>query len=172
MAPEVKQAREVIESAVEGYGADESVPLGSYALLIGIFNAGLAGSLLAVRLSGRELPARLAWSEIALFGAATHRLSRLLAKDKVTAALRAPFTAFEEKGGPAVVEEKARGTGFQRAIGELVLCPYCLDQWVASGFVMGSVFAPRMTRLLAGVFGTVAVADFLQVAYKASQQKL
>jgi len=37
---------------------------------------------------------------------------------------------------------------------------------------MGSVFAPRMTRLLAGVFGTVAVADFLQVAYKASQQKL
>ena len=171
MAPDVAQAKEALESAVEGYGADE-MPLGSYAALIGIFNAGLAASLIAARLSGRELPQRLAWSEIALFGLATHRLSRLLAKDKVTAAVRAPFTEYQAKGGPAEVEEKARGTGVQRAIGELVLCPYCLDQWVATGFVTGSVFAPRLTRMLAGIFGTVAIADFLQIAYKASQRKL
>jgi len=56
MAPEVTQAREALESAVEGYGADESVPLGSYAALIAIFNAGLAGSLIAARLSGPRAP--------------------------------------------------------------------------------------------------------------------
>jgi hypothetical protein len=162
---------EALEEAVEGYG-NEEIPLGSYALLIGIFNAGLAGSLLVARLSGRDLPPRLGWSDVALFGVATHRLSRLLAKDKVTAALRAPFTEYQEKGGPAEVEERARGDGFRRAIGELVLCPYCLDQWVATAFVSGSVFAPRLTRLLAGIFGSVAIADFLQVAYRAAQNRL
>ena len=162
---------EALEEAVEGYG-NEEIPLGSYALLIGIFNAGLAGSLLVARLSGRDLPPRLGWSDVALFGLATHRLSRLLAKDKVTAALRAPFTEYQEKGGPAEVEERARGDGFRRAIGELVLCPYCLDQWVATAFVSGSVFAPRLTRLLAGIFGSVAIADFLQVAYRAAQNRV
>jgi hypothetical protein len=162
---------EAFEEAVEGYG-NEEIPLGSYALLIGIFNAGLAGSLLVARLSGRDLPPRLGWSDVALFGVATHRLSRLLAKDKVTAALRAPFTEYQEKGAPAEVEERARGDGFRRAIGELVLCPYCLDQWVATAFVSGSVFAPRLTRLLAGIFGSVAIADFLQVAYRAAQNRV
>ena len=164
-------AAKAIEEAVAGYGNDE-IPLGSYATLIGIFNAGLAGSLLLARLSGRELPPRLGWNDITLFGLATHRLSRLLAKDKVTSALRAPFTEYQDKGGPAEVEEKARGTGAQRVIGELVLCPYCLDQWVATAFVSGSVFAPRLTRLLAGIFGTVAIADFLQIAYKATQNRM
>jgi hypothetical protein len=161
----------VLEEAVAGYG-NEEIPLASYAALIGVFNAGLAASLLLAKASGRDFPGRLDWSDLALFGIATHRLSRLLAKDKVTAALRAPFTEYEEKGGPAEVEEKARGTGARRAIGELVLCPYCLDQWVAAGFVSGSLFAPRLSRLLAGIFATVAIADFLQIAYKASQEKL
>ena len=162
---------EAVESAVEGYGA-EDIPLGTYALLIGIFNAGLAGSFLAAKLSGRDLPGRLELSDIALFGVATHRLSRLVSKAKVTAPIRAPFTEYQAKGGPAEVEEKARGDGLQRVVGELVLCPYCLDQWVAASFVTGSVFAPRLTRLVAGIFGTVAIADFLQIAYRASQQKL
>ena len=43
---------------------------------------------------------------------------------------------------------------------------------MATGFVTGTVFAPRLTRMLAGIFGTVTLADFLQIAYKASQQKL
>lgn len=156
---------------MEGYGGDD-LPLGTYAVVIGVFNAALAGALLAARASGRELPGRLSWSELALFGVATHRVSRLLAKSKVTAAIRAPFTEYQGKGAPAEVEERARGEGLQRTVGELVLCPYCLDQWIATGFVTGSVFAPRVTRLLASVFGTVALADFLQIAYKASQEKL
>ncbi|HXV57493.1 MAG TPA: DUF1360 domain-containing protein, partial [Gaiellaceae bacterium] len=84
----------------------------------------------------------------------------------------APFTEYEEKGAPAEVEERPRGEGARRAVGELVSCPYCLDQWVASGFAVGAVFAPRASRLVAGVFAVVAVADFLQLAYRAGQRAL
>ncbi len=154
----------------ERYG-DEQAPLGSYAAFMVAYGATFAGALLLARAAGRTLPTPTL-GDLALFGVATHKLSRLLAKDKVTAALRAPFTEYEEKGGPAEVEERPRGRGPRRAVGELLTCPYCLDQWLAAGFVAGSVFAPRAARLTAGVFATVAVADFLQIAYKSGQEAL
>jgi Protein of unknown function (DUF1360) len=159
-----------LREAYESYGL-EPERLSSYAALIGVFNAGFAGVLLGARLTGRELP-RLTAGDLALFGVATHKLSRTLAKDKITAALRAPFTERAGDGGPAEVEERPRGRGLRRSIGELVGCPYCLDQWVATGFVSGAIFAPRATRLVAGIFSSVALADFLQIAYKAGQKKL
>jgi Protein of unknown function (DUF1360) len=162
------QMRAVAER--ERYG-DEQAPLGSYAAFVAAYTAAFAGALLAARAAGRQLPTP-SLGDLALFGVATHKLSRLLAKDKVTAALRAPFTEYDEKGGPAEVEERPRGEGTRRAVGELITCPYCLDQWVAAAFLVGSVFAPRATRLTAGVFATVAVADFLQIGYKAGQKIL
>ena len=159
-----------VERAFEGY-SDEEKPLLSYAAVIAIFNSAFAGVLLAAKATGRPYP-RLGFADLLLFGAATHKLSRLLAKDKVTAPIRAPFTAYQEPGAPAEVEEKARGTGIRRTLGELLLCPYCLDQWVAAGFVSGSIFAPRMTRLVAGLFVSVSIADFLQLAYKAAHNRV
>lgn len=152
----------------ERYGVEQA-PLGSYAAFMAVYSTAFAGALVAARAAGRPLPTPT-FGDLALFGVATHKLSRLLAKDKVTAALRAPFTEFGEEGGPAEVEERPRGKGPRRAVGELVTCPYCLDQWVAAAFLAGSVFAPRATRLTAGVFATVAIADFLQIGYKASQK--
>ena len=49
-------------------------------------------------------------------------------------------------------------------------CPFCLDMWVATGFAIGLVFAPRFTRLIAGVFTVLAGADFLQLGYAMAQQ--
>jgi Protein of unknown function (DUF1360) len=154
----------------KGYGDDEA-PLGSYATFMAVYNVAFAGALAAARFAGREVPTTTP-GDIALFGVATHKLSRLLAKDKVTAALRAPFSEYEDEGGPAEVEERPRGHGLRRTIGELVTCPYCLDQWVAAGFYLGSVFAPRVSRLAASVFATVAIADFLQIGYRAGQRAL
>ena len=150
---------------------DTQAPLGSYAAFMAAYNLAFAGSLLAARIAGRKLP-RPSVGDIAFFGLATHKLSRLLAKDKVTAALRAPFAEYDDEGGPAEVEERPRGDGPRRAVGELITCPYCLDQWVAAGFAVASVFAPRAGRLTASVFATVAVADFLQIGYKAGQRAL
>lgn len=55
-------------------------------------------------------------------------------------------------------------------LGELLTCPFCLDMWVATGFVIGMIFAPRFTRLIAGSFTALAGADFLQLAYAMAQQ--
>jgi Protein of unknown function (DUF1360) len=146
-------------------------PHGSYTAFVAAYNLAFAGALLGARLAGRKLP-KPGLEEIALYGVATHKLSRLLAKERVTAPLRAPFAEHQKTGGPAEVEERPRGNGPRRAIGELVTCPYCLDQWVASGFAVASIFAPRATRLTAGVFATVAIADFLQIGYKLGQRRL
>jgi len=144
---------------------------GSYTAFVAAYNLAFAGALLGARLTRRKLP-KPGLDEIVLYGVATHKLSRLLTKEKVTAPLRAPFAEYDAKGGPAEVEERPRGRGARRAIGELVTCPYCLDQWVASGFVVASIFAPRVTRLTASVFATVAVADFLQIGYRLGQRQL
>jgi hypothetical protein len=120
---------------------------------------------------GRELPARPSAADIALVGVASHKLSRLVTKDKVTSPLRAPFTELEGSGGPGELEEKARGTGLRRAIGELLICPYCLDLWVVAAFAVGLLFAPRVTRFLAAVFAALTVSDFFQIAYKAAEEK-
>ena len=93
----------------------------------------------------------------------------LVAKEKVTSFLRAPFTEFQESSGHGEVEEKPQGHGLRLAVGELLVCPYCLGLWVAGGFAAGMVVAPRSTRLVASVFATKAVSDFLQLAYKAAE---
>jgi hypothetical protein len=102
---------------------------------------------------------------------ATHKLSRLLAKDRITAFARAPFTEYEAPGGPAEVEERARGDGLRRTIGELLICPYCLGMWISGGFNLGLVVAPRTTRFAASVLTGLTISDFLQIAYKAAEER-
>jgi Protein of unknown function (DUF1360) len=78
---------------------------------------------------------------------ATHKCARLLAKDPVTSPPRAPFTAFKGTSAPAELQEEPRGTGLRKAVGELIVCPFRVGQWVATGFVSGLVLRPRATRL-------------------------
>jgi hypothetical protein len=146
-------------------------PFGIYAGLSALFNAGYAGALVAAKRSGRNLPADVSTKDVVLIGTASHKLSRLISKDKITAFLRAPFTEYEGRGGPAEVEERARGTGVRRAIGELLICPYCLGLWASGGFHVGLVYAPRTTRLVASTFTALTISDFLQIAYKAAEDR-
>jgi Protein of unknown function (DUF1360) len=169
-AASATQASSDGEGLVDGY-ADEHRPLAGYALLTAAFFAASAGALLATRRSGHELPERMRASDVLLAGAATHKISRLLAKDKVTSAIRAPFTEYEEGSGHGEVSEKPRGRGVRYAIGELLVCPYCLGQWVAAGYGVGMVAAPRLTRLVGFVYTAETVGDFLQLAYSAAEEK-
>jgi Protein of unknown function (DUF1360) len=156
----------------DGYATPENrPPLGTFAVLMGLFNLLFAGGLLLVRRRGRELPDRPALADLALVGVASHKLSRLITKDKVTSPLRAPFTELQGSAGPAELEERARGTGPRRALGEMLICPYCLDLWVVSAFSFGLQLAPRTTRFLVFVLSAVTVSDFLQIAYKAAEDK-
>ena len=132
----------------EGYGGDQET-LPPYAALAGVFNLILAIFFLAMKRSGRPLPERIGIRDIALLGVATHKLSMLVAQDAVTSPLRAPFTELQEKQSPKSMDEKPRGTGLRRSIGELLTCKFCVGQWVASFFTYGLVLAPAATRLVA-----------------------
>jgi hypothetical protein len=155
-----------------GYAAPgERPPFGSYAVLTAVFNAALAAGLAGAKRSGRELPERFGAGDVVLTGVATHKLSRLIAKEKITAFARAPFTEFKEPGGPAEVEERPRGQGWRRTIGELLICPYCLGMWISGGFNLGLVLAPRHTRFAASVLTGLTISDFLQIAYKAADER-
>jgi hypothetical protein len=158
--------------AVAGYAApQERPPFLPYLAFMSIFGTLISAALLLAKRQGRELPTKVSAGDLALVGTASHKLSRLLSKDKVTSPLRAPFTELEGKGGPAEVEESSRGSGLQKAIGELLICPYCLGLWVVAAFSVGLLFAPRVTRFVASLFSALTISDFFQIAYKAAEEK-
>jgi hypothetical protein len=103
---------------------------------------------------------------------ATHKASRLLAKDRVTSTGRAPFTRYEGEAGPSEVSEAARGRGLRRAIGELIVCPYCVGMWISAAFAAGLLVAPRFTRWFAAVLTALFGADVLQIAYSKAEDAL
>jgi hypothetical protein len=143
--------------------------LAPYMLLTGAYAAALGAFLWRFR---DRLPEEISPRDLALLGVASHKTSRAIAKDKVTSPLRAPFTEHEGDAGPGELEESPRGVGIQHTVGELLVCPFCLDQWVATGYAAGLVVAPRATRFVASIMATVAISDFLQIGYKASEQQL
>jgi hypothetical protein len=110
--------------------------------------------------------------DLALVTVATHKASRLLTKDRVTSTVRAPFTRFEDDAGPGEVSEAARGRGLRRAVGELIVCPYCVGLWISSALAAGLLVAPRFTRWLAAVLSALFGADLLQIAYKKAEEAL
>ncbi len=159
-----------LRSAAAGYAPGQGRPLRGYLLTMGGY-AGLTGGLAVLaRLSGRTPPERVSTQDVVLISCATHKVSRLLAKDSVTSPLRAPFTRYDGPSGDAELGEQVRGTGLRHSVGELVSCPFCLAVWVATGFAAGLVFAPRLTRLVAVTFTAVAASDALQLAYAALQK--
>lgn len=148
-------------SPYRGY-SDEPVPLGAYALLLGTYLGG-TGALLALT---RGKGTRLGWLDLGLLGVATHKLTRLIARDEVTAVVRAPFTRFQGQAAASEVDETSRGTGLRKAVGQLVGCQYCLGPWVATALTFARLLRPRQTRILATILGAVAVSDFLHRGFQ------
>lgn len=158
-------------AAAAGYAPpQERPPFLPYLTFMSVFGA-LNAATLAIAKRQERLPEKVRPGEVLLVGIASHKLSRLLAKDKVTSPLRAPFTELEGSGGPAEFEESSRGTGLRKAIGELLICPFCLGLWVVAAFSAGLLFAPRATRFVASLFAALTVSDFFQIAYKAAEEK-
>jgi hypothetical protein len=153
----------------ESYRNGEDRPLGSYAALMGLYGAAVvAGGCILHR--RRAVPERIDAGDLALISVATHKLSRRVTKDSVTSPLRAGFTRYTGRSGPAELAEEVRGTGGRKAVGELLTCPFCIAQWIATGFVFGLALAPRATRMAASVLCAASAADFLQFAYATAEQ--
>jgi hypothetical protein len=167
---EVRNARAWWRRQSDEYRHGEERPLGGYLALMATYATVTAGAVGGAKALGRELPDRLSPWELLQLTAATHKVSRLIAKDPVTSPLRAPFTRYEGTSAPSELAEEVRGHGLKHSVGELLTCPMCLAQWVATGLTLGLVFAPRAGRMVISVFTAVAGADFLQHAYAAVQQ--
>ena len=155
-----------------GHSPTQERPLGGYATLIGLFATAAGGFATWYRRSGRELPERIDAGDLALITMATHKSARLIAKDRVASTVRAPFTRFEGRAGPGEVSEVARGRGLRRAVGELLVCPYCIGLWIAAIFTAGFAVAPRPTRWIASVLSAAFGSDLLQIAYKKAEDAL
>jgi hypothetical protein len=147
-------------------------PLRSYGALMVTFTALAAGFGVWYLRSGRELPESIGARDFALLTVASHKISRMVAKDRVTSPVRAPFTRFEDDAGPGEVDESARGRGLRRAIGELLLCPHCLGLWASSGLTALLLVFPRFTRWFAATLSTYFGSELLQIGYKKTQELL
>jgi Protein of unknown function (DUF1360) len=154
------------------YSPEDPKPLGGYAILILAFQV-LVGAIAAAWLrSRRRLPERIPARDVALLSVGTFKLSRLIAKDKVTSAVRAPFTRYEGDGGPSEVSEAPRdGGGLREAIGQLLTCPYCVGQWIATILLAAYLWRPRLIRTATSSLAIVTGADFLQQAWAAVDKR-
>jgi hypothetical protein len=152
-----------LDRVAEQYAPDSDFPLGGYLGAMGVYAASV-GTLAAVaRATHRTIETPRPW-DVLVNALATHRLSRLVARDPVTSPLRAPFTRLEGTSGPAELKEQVRGEGAQRILGEVLTCPFCVGMWIATALSAGYVFAPRATRLAASGLAALTGSDFLQFA--------
>lgn len=156
----------------DGYAPGQEKPLASYGVLMSVFSGLAGGFALWFRRSGRELPDRIDSGDLALLTLASHKSARLISKDKVTSAVRAPFAQYQGAGGPGEVNERPRGRGLRRVIGELLVCPYCLGMWTSAALTAGLLVAPRLTRWVSTVLVMFFGADVLQIVYKKAEDTL
>jgi hypothetical protein len=134
---------------------------------------GVLSAVLAVLLRSRRVRIRpLSPWNLVLYAMAAEHLSRLISKDAVTSPVRKPFTQFEGPAGEGEVNEDVIGHGARHAVGELLTCPFCLDQWVATGLVAGSLALPTLTTAVVSVSAVARAADFLQLLYGALRERV
>lgn len=133
-----------------------------------VWGSAVATFVVQQRRAGRPLPGRVPVKDLALLTVGTYKLSRVITKDRATSFLRAPFTRYlGDAERPSEVSEQARGDGIQRAIGDLLVCPYCISQWVGAGLLAAYARDPDLARSTAILLTIVAGSDFLHQAWAA-----
>jgi hypothetical protein len=166
----VQKIKDAAQRTQQRYADGHDRPLGGYLGAMGVYASAVVGvGALARRLGRRPPPSITPW-DVGLMALATNKYSRLLAKDPVTSPFRAPFTRFEGTSAPAELSEQVRGSAGQHAAGELLTCPFCIGQWVATALAAGLVLAPDLTRLVAATGTALFGSDVLQHAYAWLQQ--
>lgn len=146
---------------------DREHPLGAYLLLVGGY-VGIVGAALVAGRRRNLLLERISAADLALLTVGAQRLSRTVSRDKVSRPLRRPFTTVDEAAPapPGEVAEQVRTDQgpVRRAIGDLVTCTLCLDQWTSTALLAGFLAAPRATRTVAVLLTMRSGADALQLA--------
>jgi hypothetical protein len=134
---------------------EDERPLPEYAALAGAFWLVFAAFLATSR---NRLPERPRLADVGLIALSSYKLARVIAKDDVTAFVRAPVTEDAEATQP-------KPEGMARVVGELLTCPYCIGLWISAGLSYGQVVFPRETRFFNTIFGSYAITDFLHAGF-------
>lgn len=137
----------------------ERAPYEAYAVIAGSFVAGLA----LVAAAARRSPPATAL-ELAALSAATFKAARTLSREKVASFLREPFVEGDDALGE---HQRPEGEGFQRAVGELLLCTRCVGTWSAAALASTQMLSPRFGRLVTWTLAAGAANDFLQAGFSA-----
>ena len=144
--------------SVNGSPADTPTEPYEYMALNAVFGALLAGVVVAARdrTSSRE---PLTTRDLAVTGAATFALSKVIARERIGSWVREPFVE-EERG------RRPRGSGLRHAVGELLTCTRCVGAWSALGLVGLRLTSPATGRVVNDVLAVSAMNDWLQAAFK------
>ena len=153
------------------YGIPRRTLIG-YVGVMSVFGACASAFVAWFRASGRTLPERIENRDLVLLTIASNRAARLVTKDRVTSPIRAPFTHLQGSAGPGEVDEEVRVSGLREAIGDLLVCPYCMGMWTSAAFAAALLVAPRLTRWIASILVIFFGADLLQVAYRKAEDAL
>jgi hypothetical protein len=138
----------------------------SYALIIGTYLTFFAMVAAMTSRNGRRLKETPPARDIALIGIATYRLSRLVTYDRVTSVLRQPFV--EEGRGEENLEgtiQRPKGTGLQRALGELLTCSWCASVWSGTINVAAYTLFPRVGRMFLMVLAASGISEILDPVF-------
>jgi Protein of unknown function (DUF1360) len=146
---------------------DSRPPYREYAVITGVFGAGLAAAGGLARLFDRN-PACQTPLDFAVLSAATFKAARTLARDEVTSFLREPFVRGHAHSGEG---EEPVEEGMGQAIGELITCSRCAGTWAAAVLATTQILAPRFGRLLTWSLAAAGANDFLQATFKALTEK-
>jgi Protein of unknown function (DUF1360) len=129
-----------------------------YMALNAVFAAVLAGVVIAARQKTRASEP-LTSRDLAVTGAATFALSKVIARERIGAWVREPFVEEEDGGRP-------RGRGLRHAVGELLTCTRCVGAWSALGLVGLRLTSPATGRVVNDVLAVSAVNDWMQASFR------
>jgi hypothetical protein len=144
---------------VEPVAATPTKPV-DYAVLSGVYG-GLLGALALAARSGRGSREAIGGTDVAVTGAATFALAKLLTNEKVESWLREPFVEETASG-----ERRPKGRRMRYAIGELLTCSRCAGAWSALGVVGLRLLSPDAGRVVSSVLAASAANDYLQSGFR------
>jgi BarA-like signal transduction histidine kinase len=145
-----------------------NLPLKGYATLLGVFGTTFVGLMVWAKKSNRLIK-RTSLTDVMILGVGSHKLARILTKDRITTVMRQPFTVYDgsKDALPAEVTEHVRrdGSPMRQALGELVTCPYCASTWSSTAMLATFLADRQLGRTVATFFSMIAVADVGQKVY-------
>jgi hypothetical protein len=139
-----------------------------YGLLFGLF-------LYFMHATGRPFPTQISGMDFLLLCLATFRITELITCDSITRFMREPFirrAKVRQADGTVEEEVQPAGSGFRKAVGELVVCSWCIGVWVGTLLAYFYLWAPRPARVLllavSAAAGGIILQLFAKVLDKAS----